>query len=150
VRGGRVAIAAVAVALLDLIFAGGALACSCAPATPSESLAESDAAVVGRLLTVEPRGAARAEYRYRVLHVYRGRDAIERGSTLKVLSPRSSAACGLPDGIGRHFGLFLRGERGRWTSGLCGVISPRRLWAAARKPGDEQEARGAWAADCAV
>ncbi len=144
-RGGRVAIAAVSAVLLGLIFAGSALACSCAPVSPVQSLAESDAAVVGRLLSVAPHGATRAEYRYRVLRVYRGREAIERGSTLKVLSPRSSAACGLPDGIGRHFGLFLLGEHGRWSSGLCGVISPRRLRAAAQKP------RGAQAlAGCAI
>jgi hypothetical protein len=140
VRGGRVAIVAVSVALLGLVFAGGALACSCAPASPAESLAESDAAVVGRLLAVEPRGASRAQYRYEVLRVYRGRDAIERGSVLKVHSPRSSAACGLPDGIGRRFGLFLLGAAGRWTSGLCGVISPRRLAAAAGKPGGGEAA----------
>jgi len=135
VRGGRVAIAAVSVVLLGLSFAGSALACSCAPSTPAESLAASDAAVSGRLLAVEPHGATRAEYRYEVLRVYRGRGEIERGATLKVMSPRGSAACALPDGIGRSYGLFLLGERGRWASGLCGVVSPRRLWAAAHKPG---------------
>jgi Tissue inhibitor of metalloproteinase len=133
VRGGRVAIAAVAVVLAGLVFAGSALACSCAPAAPAESLAESDAAIVGRLLAVESHGPARAKYRYEVLRVYRGRDAIEPGSTLKVLSPRSSAACGLPDRVGHRFGLFLLRSGGRWASGLCGVISPRRLWAAAQK-----------------
>jgi hypothetical protein len=149
VRGGRVAIAAVAVVLLCLAFAGHAVACSCAPVAPSESLAESDAAIVGRLLSVEPRGAIRAQYRYRVRRVYRGGDAIEPGSTLRVLSPRGSAACALPDRLGANYGLFLFGDRGRWASGLCGVISPRRLWAAAQKPGDG-EAAGSAAANCAV
>lgn len=141
-RGGRIAIAAVVAVLFGTVFAGSVLACSCAPASPVESLAEADAAVVGRLLSVAPHGASRAEYRYRVLRVYRGSDAIERGSTLVVLSPRSSAACGLPEGIGRHFGLFLLGERGRWSSGLCGVIAPRRLRAAAQKPGGGQALSG--------
>jgi hypothetical protein len=140
VRGGRVAIAAVSVVLLGLVCAGSALACSCAPATPAESLARSDAAVSARLIAVEPRGAARADYRFEVLHVYRGRDAIAPGSTLEVTSPRGSAACALPDRLGHHYGLFLLGDGQRWAGGLCGVISPRRLWAAARKPGGGQAA----------
>jgi hypothetical protein len=136
VRGGRVVIAAVSVALLALVCVGGALACSCAPASPAESLARADAAVTARLLAVEPHGAARVTYRYEVLHVYRGRDAIDPGSVLKVTSPAGSAACALPGRIDRNYGLFLLGERGRWIGGLCGVVSPRRLWAAARKPED--------------
>jgi hypothetical protein len=120
--------------LQGLFFAGSALACSCAPAAPSESLARSDAAVVARLLAVEARGATQATYRYEVLRVYRGRAAIERGSILRVTSPRDSAACALPNRLGRRYGLFLLGEGGRWASGLCGVISPRRLWLAAQKP----------------
>lgn len=148
VRGGRVAIATVLVALLGLVFAGSALACSCAPASPAESLAASDAAIVGRLLSVEPRGVARAEYRYQVLRVYRGRGAIERGSRLEVRSPMGSAACGLPGRIGRRSGLFLLGEPGRWASGLCGVISPRRLWAVAQKP-RRGEAAGSAFGNCA-
>jgi hypothetical protein len=138
VRGGRVAISTAFAVLLGLIFAGGALACSCAPSTPSESLARSDAAVAARLRSVTPRGASKAEYRYEVLHVYRGRGEIEPGSSLTVLSPRGSAACALPDRLGHNFGLFLLSDGRHWASGLCGVISPRRLWAAARKPGDGQ------------
>jgi hypothetical protein len=140
VRGGRVAIAAASVALLGLICAGSALACSCAPSSPAESLAGSDAAVVGRLLSVDPHGAGRAEYRYEVLRVYRGRDAIDRGSVLMVIGPRGPAACALPERVDRRYGLFLLGSARHWASGLCGVVSPRRLWSAARKPGDGQAA----------
>jgi hypothetical protein len=136
VRGGRVTIAAVSVVLLALIGAGGALACSCAPSAPSESLAAADAAVTGRLLAVEPHGATRAEYRYEVLRVYRGREEIERGSTLSVMSPRGPASCALPDRLGRRYGLFLIGGGDRWAGGLCGVLSPRRLRGAAGKPRD--------------
>lgn len=139
-RGGRVAIAAVSVVLFGLWSAGSALACSCAPSSPAESLARSDAAVAARLLAVVPHGMTRAEYRYRVLHVYRGRETIEPGAILKVTSPRGSAACALPNGIGRHFGLFLLSDGRRWVGGLCGVISPRRLWVAARKPRGGQAA----------
>jgi hypothetical protein len=138
VRGGRVAIAAVSVVLLGFCSAASALACSCAPTAPSESLTAADAAIVGRLLGVRPHGATQARYRYRVVRVYRGRGEIERGAVLTVLSPRGPAACALPSRDGRNYGLFLLGEGRRWASGLCGVISPRRLWAAAQKPGDSQ------------
>jgi len=140
VRGGRVAIAVVTVVLLGLVGPGSALACSCAPSSPAELLAESDAAIAARLLAVKPHGPTRAEYRYEALRVYRGRGEIEAGSTVKVMSPRGSAACALPDGIGHSFGLFLLGDGRRWAGGLCGVVSPRRLWAAARKPGGGQAA----------
>jgi hypothetical protein len=141
VRGGRVAIAAVSVALIGLVGAGSVLACSCAPSSPAESLAGSDAAIAGRLVSVQPHGATRAVYRYEVLHVYRGPSAIAPGMTLKVMSSRGSAACALPNGIGHHYGLFLLGGGGRWAGGLCGTVSPRRLWAAARKPGGGQATR---------
>jgi hypothetical protein len=147
VRGGRVVIAAVSVVLLGLVGAGSAFACSCAPSTPAESLASSDAAIAARLLAVDPHGVTRAEYRYEVLRVYRGREAIEPGMVLTVMSPRGSAACALPNRIGHDYGLFLLGNRRRWVGGLCGVVSPRRLWAAARKPGGGQ-ATGS-VADCA-
>jgi hypothetical protein len=135
VRGGRVVIAAVSVVLLGMVHAGSALACSCAPSTPAEALAGADAAVVARLVAVQPHGATRSEYRYEVLHVYRGRDAIDPGSALEVMSPRGSAACALPDGVGRSFGLFLAGDGKRWVGGLCGVVSPRRLASIASKRG---------------
>ena len=131
-RGGRVGIAAVAVVLLALVFAGSSLACSCVRSTPAESLARSDAAIVGRLRAVEPRGAGRAEYRYEVLRVYRGRRAIESGAILKVHGSRGSASCGLPERVGGRVGLFLLGGPGRWTGSLCGVVSPHRLRLAAR------------------
>lgn len=137
-RGGRGAIAVVSVVLLGLVGAGSALACSCAPSTPAESLAGSDAAIAARLLSVAPRGATRAEYRYEVLHVYRGPKRVEPGTILKVLSPRGSAACALPEGLGHRYGLFLLSDSQQWAGGLCGVVSPRRLWAAARKPGGGQ------------
>ena len=133
--GGRVVIAAVSVVLLGLVFAGSAQACSCAPTAPAASLAESDAALVGELLGARPRGPGQAAYRYRVLRVYRGAKRIEPGSVLTVLSPRGSASCALPKRLGRRYGLFLLGGGGRGASGLCGVISPRRLRAAAGASG---------------
>ena len=132
-RGGHVAISVISVLLLGLLGAGQALACSCAPTPPRQALAQADAAIVGRLLRVEVRGPARAAYRYRVLRVYRGGEEIATGSVATVLSGRDSASCALPTRIGRRYGLFLLGENGRWASGLCGVVSPRRMWEAARE-----------------
>jgi hypothetical protein len=147
VRGGRVAIVVVFVVSLGLVQAGNVLACSCLPRTPSESLQAADAAVVGRLLSVAPRGMSRAAYRYRVVRVYKGGGEIERGTAITVLGGRGSAACGLPTRTGRNYGLFLLGQGGRWVSGLCGVIAPRRLGAAARRP--RQGEAGAAAISCA-
>ena len=134
-RRGRHSIAAIAVVLLGLVFAGSALACSCVRSTPAESLARSDAAIVGRLLAVEPQGPGQAVYRYRALRVFRGAKAIERGSNLRVLGSRGGAACGLPERTGARIGLFLYRDRDRWTGSLCGVISPRLLREAAEKHG---------------
>jgi hypothetical protein len=100
---------------------------------PAEALRESDAAIVGRLVEVIPRGALRADYRYRVLRVYKGRRSIERGEVLDVHSTSNGAACGLPHGVGRRYGLFLGGNGGGWSSGLCGVIEPRKLEAVAAR-----------------
>jgi hypothetical protein len=134
VRGGRVTIGTVVVIVLGLFGPGDALACSCAPTPPRQALARADGAIVGHLLKVEARGPSRAAYRYRVVRVYRGRDSIRAGSVMTVLSGRTSAACALPTRTDRNYGLFLLGDGGRWASGLCGVISPRRLWAAAQGP----------------
>jgi len=147
VRGGRVAIAAVAAVLLGLVFAGSALACSCVRSTPAESLARSDAAIVARLLAVEPRGPGRAAFSYEVLRVFRGDKAIEPGSTLEVVGSRSSAACGLPERVGGRFGLFLLRDWGRWSGSLCGVVSPRRLKRAAQ--GSERAPRPQPTPSCA-
>jgi hypothetical protein len=132
VRGRRIAIAALLFVSVGAAGAGDAVACSCAPATPAQSLAAADAAIVGRLLGVAPHGPGRAEYRYRVVRVYRGPDEVHPGTVLRVLSGRDSAGCALPTRSGRNYGLFLLGDRGRWASGICGVLAPRRLWQAAQ------------------
>jgi hypothetical protein len=132
VRARRLLTAGLAVALLGLASAGSALACSCAPATPSESLAQADAAIVGRLVSVVPHGSFHAEYRYRIKRVYRGEEEIEPGQVVSVLSATQASACALPRRMGRRYGLFLIRGGQTWSSGMCGVISPRRLWLAAR------------------
>ncbi len=126
------------VALLGMAFAGSAWACSCAPQPPAESLRESDAAIVGRLVKVMPLGRLRAEYRYEVQRVYRG-GGIEPGEMLTVRSARRASACALPRRLDRPYGLFLFRGGGHWQGGICGVIGPRRLAHAAR---NQAAARG--------
>lgn len=101
---------------------------------PADHLQSADAAIVGRLVAVVPRGPFRADYRYRVTRVYRGGDEIERGKVLAVRSARRAAACALPGRTGRMYGLFLARARNGWASGICGVISPRRLHTALSHP----------------
>jgi hypothetical protein len=121
----------VVVALAALIGATGAVACSCAPQPPGESLREADGAVVGRLVEVLPHGPLNAVFRYEVLHVYKGAGSIEEGRMLDVRGARRTAACGLPHRTERSYGLFLSRRNGRWFGGICGVVSPKRLRAAA-------------------
>ena len=129
----RLSVVTALVVLGVVVFAASANACSCAPQAPAESLRESDAAIVGRLVGVEPRGRFRADYRYEVRRVYRG-EGIEPGQMLTVRSGRRAAACALPRRLDHRYGLFLVEEQGRWLGGICGVIEPRRLWHAVQQP----------------
>lgn len=117
---------------LVLVTAPGAVACSCVPQAPGESLREADAAVVGRLVRVMPAGALYAIYRYEVRRVYKGPSRIEAGRMIDVRSARRSAACALPRRAGRSYGLFLLRRNGRWVGSICGVVSPQRLRHAAQ------------------
>jgi tissue inhibitor of metalloproteinase len=142
--------ALLAVVLLGLTFAAGAQACSCAPLAPGESLRQADGAIVGRLVEVVPRGRLHADYRYEVQRVYRGRGEIRHGQMLSVRSARRSAACALPRRLGRRYGLFLAQADGRWFSGICGVIEPRRLRSAAQhQPRVNRRSSGGGFAGCA-
>jgi hypothetical protein len=117
---------------LCVFHTGSALACSCAPQPPAESLREADGAIVGRLVRVLPHGALNAVFRYEVRHVYKGADSIDEGQMLDVRGARRTAACGLPRRAERSYGLFLSLRNGRWFGGICGVVSPRRLRGAAQ------------------
>jgi hypothetical protein len=130
----RLLLAAAPAFLGALVFAGNAAACSCAPMAPREALRRSDAAIVGRLVAIVPRGTLHADYRYEVERVFRGGGRIRRGQVLAVRSASRPAACALPRRTGRSYGLFLIWGEGRWTGGICGVVEPRRLRAAARRP----------------
>ena len=121
----RLQFTAAIVVLGALVFTGSAQACSCVRMAPSEAMKRADAAIVGKLVKVVPRGRLRADYRYLVQHVYKGAAGIRRGDLLSVRSARQSSACGLPHGKRRRYGLLLARDGRRWTGGLCGVFSPR-------------------------
>jgi hypothetical protein len=113
---------------------------------PREALRQADAAIVGRLVEVLPRGGGQADFRYRVRSVYKGGRAIGRGKTISVRGSSQSAACGLPWRTGRRYGLLLARDEGHWLGGLCGLIEPRKLRLAAR--GASHSASGGGDFDC--
>jgi hypothetical protein len=82
------------------------------------------------LVKVLPHGALHAVFRYEVRHAYKG-VLPGTGRMLDVHSSRRGAACALPRRTGRGYGLFLFRRNGRWFGGLCGVVAPERLRAAA-------------------
>lgn len=135
------------VSLGALVFAGGAQACSCARSAPGAALQRADAAIVGNLIKVVPREELRADYRYRVLRAY-GDGGIEPGDVINVRSALHSATCGLPSRTERRYGIFLvRDEGSRWTAGLCSLVGPRQLRAAAKRASASDSAFGS---GCAV
>lgn len=138
----RLSTALLSVALVGMALAANATACSCARQSAEEGLREADAAIVGRLVEVVPRARMRADYRYEVIRVYRGPRRVERSETLTVRSARQGAACGLPQGTGRRYGLFLSEGRGRWWGGLCGVVEPSELRRAAQGRAGARDSAG--------
>jgi hypothetical protein len=151
------ALATAAAALaIALVGAEAAQACSCVPPDPDRMLKEADGAIVGRLLTVRvvdppaagvPSGAEAADYIYRVGRVYNGGPGLRRGRKVRVRSALDSATCGLPDGRGKLYGLFLTRRHKRWTSNLCNVISRRAMRRAAARSG-RSSARSPDSAGC--
>jgi hypothetical protein len=103
-----------------------ASACTCVPIDVERTLKRSDGAFNGRLLSVrQPEGTVDRRFRYRVGHVAKG--PFRRGQVVTVWSLNSEAICGLPGGVGRVYGLFVRRADERWTSSLCLTISPKRM-----------------------
>lgn len=134
--GARRLFAAAIVGLGLLAFTGSAQACSCASMPANEALRQADAALVGKLLKVVPRSRSQADYRYLVQRVYKNDDGLAHGEVISVRSARGAAACALPGGVGRSYGLLLRagaaiGGEARWWGGRCGVLTPKELQAVA-------------------
>ncbi len=119
------------VVLGALLFSSGAQACSCIERTPREALREADAAIVGRLVGVVQANSYSAEYHYLVRRIYKGGKGVRAGETVTVRSGVDGASCGFPVDEERWYGLFLYRSGNRWTGGLCGIVAPRQLSAAA-------------------
>jgi hypothetical protein len=108
-------------------------ACSCAPVPAEKQLKRADGAFNGRLLSVRPvEGTTEADFRYRIGRVFKG--LFRRGKVVTVRSQNSEAVCGLPQDTGVVYGLFVSRNERRWTSGACGVVSPRKMRRAAEGP----------------
>jgi len=131
---GALTVAVVAVLPAD------ASACSCAPATAEAQLARADRAVIAKLIDVrvqgeEEFGYAPAVFVYRLRRVFKGPDRLRSRRRIRVHSNNQGSACGLPQQR-KRYGLFLdRDRRGRLSSSLCSVTSPRSMRRAAREQG---------------
>jgi hypothetical protein len=127
---GRFALVLAALVVV-LVGADSASACSCVPIEIEQALKRSDGAFNGRLLSVRPvEGTVDAKFRYRVGHVAKG--PFRRGQVVTVWSANSDAVCGLTQGVGKLYGLFVQRAGERWTSGACAMVSPKRLRRATR------------------
>lgn len=150
VRVRRPAFAVAIVVLGALLLSSGAQACSCIERTPRQALREADAAIVGRLVEVVPANGYSAEYHYLVRRTYKHGKGIRAGETVAVRSGVNGASCGFPLDEEHWYGLFLYRSGKRWTGGLCGLVVPRRLAAAASSLHDgDGLAAAAGVSDCA-
>ena len=123
-----------ALAALVLVIAAACLAagveqgfaCSCALPDARSALASADGAFVGT-------ARARREAGQQVVYTF----AVERalkgslGQTVEVVTPSSSASCGIEVPIGARVGLVLDRRDGAWNGSLCAQFEPAELLAAA-------------------
>lgn len=124
-----------------LVGVGTAGACRCAFFSAKQQMKRADGAFTGRLLSVRPaEGTTEAAFRYRVGRAFKGRGRLRRGKVVTVWSQNSDAVCGLPQGTGDLYGLFVSREEGRWTGGLCGLVSPTKLRRVADRHADPSNA----------
>jgi hypothetical protein len=147
--GARVSVAAVAAVVITmLIGVETAGACSCAfGVTPQKQLKGADGAFNGRLLSVRTaEGSTEAAFRYRVGVVAKG--PFRRGRVVTVWSQNSDSVCGLVQGTGEIYGLFVSRDEGRWASGLCSTASPRAMRRLARDADSASSASAQSGAAC--
>ena len=109
-------------------------ACSCVRQDPRTSLAHSDAAFVGTLLERRERPGPIRSSADPVTLVFKVERSVKGNlpATVEVTTAAHGASCGIEAEVGQRIGLFLRRERGAWTSSLCSQIAPEQLLAAAR------------------
>jgi hypothetical protein len=118
------------VAFVLLVAPTSARACSCAAIDNETRFRLRDGAIIGKLLKVVRHGRA-ADFRYRIKEAFKARRRFQVGELLTIRAASDGAACGLPQGVGRNYGLFLRRADGRWLASLCDVTSPRTMREAA-------------------
>ena len=147
----RPAFAVAIVVLGALLFSSGAQACSCIERTPRQALREADAAIVARLVKVVPANGYSAQYHYLVRRAYKGGKGVQAGETVSVRSGVNGASCGFPVDKEHWYGLFLYRSEKRWTGGLCGIVAPRQLSAAASvlRNGDDLATAAGSGSNCA-
>lgn len=121
------------VSLGALLFSSGAQACSCLELSPRAALRQSDAAITGRLIRVDPVDRFGADYLYRVQRVYKAGPGLRAGGTVSIHSGVNGASCGLPADTARPYGLFISRSENRWRGSLCAITTPRDIAAAAGK-----------------
>ena len=123
-----------ALAALVLVLAAASLAagvehghaCSCALPDARAALAGADGAFVGT-------ARSRREAGQQVVYTF----AVERslkgslGRTIDVVTPSSSASCGIEVPIGTRVGLVLERRGGNWSGSLCWQFAPAELLSAA-------------------
>ena len=98
------------------VFAGEALACSCAPSDPRDTLESSDGAFIGTILDRrEEPDAYEAVLTLSVERAVKG----ELGSTVEVRTAITGAACGIESAVGDRVALFLVRDGTAWTTNLC-------------------------------
>jgi hypothetical protein len=120
-------------AIAGLAHAGAAGACVCLEATVDERLDQSDAAVVGRIVSERPGMVGGARQRLLTVEVdQRVKGEVER--TLVVRSP-SGTDCDIETPRGRQTGLLLtRAPDGAWLATTCSLVDAGALVTAGGEP----------------
>lgn len=95
------------------------------------SLHEANAAFVGKV--VESRTVNDADPFGNVVLLFEVEGWVkgDLGKTVEIHTSSSSASCGIDAGIGRS-GVFVYASGGKFTSGLCSIVSPEDLIAGGR------------------
>ncbi|HYI74160.1 MAG TPA: hypothetical protein VEW90_02735, partial [Gaiellaceae bacterium] len=101
-------------------------ACSCALPDARSALARADGAFVGTARTRRDVGQ-QVVYTFAVERTLKG----SLGRTVDVVTPSSSAACGIEVPIGARVGLVLDRRGAAWNGSLCAQFEPAELLAAA-------------------
>jgi len=107
------------IAVVSLVLAADASACTCAPVDLERDLPKADGAMIGSVLERSVTGTA-ARYRFRVEQIYKG-DVEERAV---VFSAADGASCGLELAVGQRVGLLLTRDGDVWRSSLCQEVDP--------------------------